>query len=187
MIDKVEAARRQLECAIRLRAREDDKLAVHTLVMAAYTILENLAKGSVLYEDGLKPHLTAIGKARFRGIAAFLKHADRDPTGILPAFDPAENDWRIGFCILLYRDLKGTLTPAMGAFHCWMLLRYPDQFALAEDSDFEFERSYRQAIGIQKEAGLEIVLLNGLLKAYDDGVIPATTGFLRRPPRGPLH
>jgi hypothetical protein len=59
MIDKVEAARRQIECAIRLVAREDDDLAVHTLIMAAYTILEDLSKGTVLYESGLKPHLTA--------------------------------------------------------------------------------------------------------------------------------
>ena len=37
-------------------------LAVHTLIMAAYTILEDLSKGTipyVLYELGLKPHLTA--------------------------------------------------------------------------------------------------------------------------------
>jgi hypothetical protein len=29
-----------------------------------------------------------------RSAAAFLKHADRDPDGILPPIDPPETDWR---------------------------------------------------------------------------------------------
>ena len=41
------------------RATRVADLAVHTLIMAAYIILENLSKGTVLYELGLKPHLTA--------------------------------------------------------------------------------------------------------------------------------
>jgi hypothetical protein len=70
---------------------------VHTRVMAAYGILEDLAKGNFFYEAGLKPHLTKIGRTRLRGAAAFLKHADRDPDGILPPIDPPETDWRSVF------------------------------------------------------------------------------------------
>lgn len=113
MIDKFDAARRQIECAIRLVAAEEDELAVHTLVMAAYGILKDLAKGNFFYEAGLKPHLTKIGKTRLHGVAAFLKHADHDSDGVLPPIDPPEIDWRIGFCLLLYRELKGKFTPTM--------------------------------------------------------------------------
>ena len=39
---------------------------MHTVVMAAYGILEDLAKGNFFYEAGLKPHLTKIGRTRLR-------------------------------------------------------------------------------------------------------------------------
>ncbi|MGD0565375.1 MAG: hypothetical protein ABSA66_20100 [Roseiarcus sp.] len=189
MINKIDAARRQIECAVRLVVNQDDELAVHTLTMAAYTILMDLAKGTPFYEFGMKPYLTTIGTERFRGASAFLKHADRDPTGILPAFDSTENDWRIGFGILLYRELKGAFTPAMAAFHCWMVIRHPDEFALAEDSDPEFEQLYRQAIELQKKSGreVEVVFLKALLDLYKQAAMSATTGFLRRSPGPPCH
>jgi hypothetical protein len=53
-VDKFDAARRQIECAIRVVAAEEDELAIHTLVMAAYSILEDLSKGRRYYEDGIK-------------------------------------------------------------------------------------------------------------------------------------
>ncbi len=60
-VDKFDAARRQIECAIRLVAAEEDELAIHTLVMAAFSILEDLSKGHRYYEEGINPHLTRIG------------------------------------------------------------------------------------------------------------------------------
>jgi hypothetical protein len=50
-VDKFDAARRQIERAIRLVAAEEDKLAIHTLVMAPYSILEDLSKGRRYYEE----------------------------------------------------------------------------------------------------------------------------------------
>ena len=38
-LDKYEAVRRQIECAIRLVAAEEDEAAIHTLVMAAYGVI----------------------------------------------------------------------------------------------------------------------------------------------------
>ena len=73
---------RQIECAIKLVAAEEDELAIHTLVMAAYGILEDLSKGRPYYEVGIKPLLTKIGLKRFRATANFLKHADRDPHAV---------------------------------------------------------------------------------------------------------
>ena len=53
MIDKVEAARRQVECAIRLVAAHDDELAVHTLAMAAFGILNDLAAARHVNYDAM--------------------------------------------------------------------------------------------------------------------------------------
>jgi hypothetical protein len=126
--------------------------------------------------------LTKIGESRLRDTAAFLKHADRDPERILKPFDPRENDWRISFCLLLYRSLKGAFTPPMAAFHCWMIMRHPDHFMLAEDDDSEFERGYREAVEFLRKEGraADTVFLTCLLRVFQDGLIPTDTGFARR-------
>jgi hypothetical protein len=83
-------------------AAEEDKLAIHTLVMAAYSILEDLSKGRRYYEEGIKTHLTKIGRKRFRATANFLKHADRDSDAVLKPDGIEDIEWRIGWCIILY-------------------------------------------------------------------------------------
>jgi hypothetical protein len=107
MIDKREAARRQLECAIRLAASEGDALAVHTLTMAAYGILQALIFRDDRYRREFERRLQ-VSKSRLWEIAVFLKHADRDPDGVLEAFAPQENDWRIGLCSLMYRTVAAS-------------------------------------------------------------------------------
>jgi hypothetical protein len=184
MIDKSEAARRQIECAIRLVAAREDDLAVHTLAMAAFGILNDLvATRTVDYDLKFKSFFTAIGWSHLTNTANFLKHANRDPEAILASLDPGENDWRIGFCLLLYRSLQGRLTPTMAAFHNWMVIRHPDEFQLAEDDDKNFEEAYRHSIRVLKESGrdVEMFLLAALIETYQTGVIPANTGFKRRP------
>jgi hypothetical protein len=180
VIDKLEAARRQIECAIRLVATVDDELAVHTLTMAAFGIVYDLAKGTRI-EQAISGYLTKIGRARLTGTAAFLKHADRDPDGVIASFEPAENDWRIGLCVLIYRLLAGAFTPTMAAFHCWMITKHPEEFRLAEDSDLDFERAYRASVDIlRQDREVDAILLQGLLKAFEEKLISPETGFARR-------
>ncbi len=188
MINKIDAAKRQIECAIRLVAAEEDELAIHTVVMAAYGVLEHLAKGSEYFETGMKPHLTQIGRDRLRSTANFLKHADRDPDGAISPPPPGDLEWRIGFCILLYRHLDGAFTPTMAAFHCWMVLLRPDEFQIEEDADAEFEMTYRQLLIVLKDPQPRFFLLNALLKTYQDGLVSPSRGFRRRSPDGdPAH
>jgi hypothetical protein len=157
MIDKSEAARKQIECAIRLVASREDDLAVHTLAMAAFGILNDLAAACTIdYDLFFRPLFTEIGWSHLTSTANFLKHADRDPEAILTSPDPRENHWRIGFCLLLYRSVQGTLTPTMAAFHNWMVVRHPDQFRLAEDDDKAFEEAYRHSIRVLKESGQDV-------------------------------
>jgi hypothetical protein len=186
MIDKNEAARRQIECAIRLVAAREDDLAIHTLAMAAFGILNDLAVArNVDYDLMFKPFFTAIGWSHLTNTANFLKHANRDPDAILASLDPGENDWRIGFCLLLYRSVRGRLTPTMAAFHNWMVIRHPDEFQLAEDGDKDFEEAYRHSIHALKESGrdVEIFLLDALIETYQKGIISADTSLKRRPCR----
>jgi hypothetical protein len=90
--------------------------------MAAYGILKDLSKGRPYYEDGIKPVLTKGGQKWIHDTANFLKHADRDPDAVLHPNNLPDNESRIGFCIILYRDLKEKFTPPMAAFHNWMVI-----------------------------------------------------------------
>jgi len=187
VISKLDAARRQLEAAIRLVAAIDDDLAIHTLTMAAHGILEPLIRGQDFYKLGLKPHLDSIGKPHIWDKANFLKHADRDPDGLLASFDPTDNDWRIGFCLLIYRVLSGELTPLMAAFHFWMIVRHPDQFSLEEEDDPAFEEAYREAIAFQRSQGrpADVVLLGVLIEQFKQGEIPLNADLRRRTRKQP--
>ena len=181
MIDKREAACRQIECAIRLVASPEDEFAVHTLAMAAFGILKDLAAAyDPDYEVKFKPFFTRIGWSRLTKTSNFLKHANKDSLGVFDSFDPRENDWAIGFSLLLYRSVQGNLTPTMAAFHCWMVIRHPDEFQIAEDADKDFEQLYRNSIRTLSGRDVETFLLNSLIDAYQKGIIPPETGFLRR-------
>ena len=181
MIDKLDAARRQIECSIRLTAAVEDELAVHTLTMAAFGLFRDLAKGSDYFENGINPLLTKIGRDKVYGVAAFLKHADRDPEGVIPSFDPAENDWRIGMAVLVFRFLHRGFTPIMAAFHAWMITRHPDAFNVAEDHDTEFERRYREALAFlhQQPREVQTVSLNALIEAFQQKLFSPNFDYAR--------
>jgi hypothetical protein len=67
-ISKLDAARKQLDCAIHLLDSEDP--AAHTLAYAAYCLLRDLSGADLRkLEDAL----------RLREVPEFLKHADHHP------------------------------------------------------------------------------------------------------------
>jgi hypothetical protein len=118
-ISKTEAARRLLDCAIRLRLREEDSLAAHTLAYAAFGILRDLVRdrGHEM-EDVLAVLLNQSSKMgrEFSGVPNFLKHADRDPEGMLAAHSPSTVHLTLAFAIRLWVELGGQETPEMQEF-----------------------------------------------------------------------
>ena len=89
-------------------------------------------------------------------------------------------DWRIGLCILLYRDFKVDSQQQWRRF-IWMVLPYPNEIQIDEDADAEFEAAYKESLRYVREPQSKLMLLNGLLKTHEDGIIPARRGFRRRP------
>ncbi len=168
-ISKLEAAQRQLDCAIRLYLAEEDHLSVHTLSRAAFRILYDLY--ATMRDDGfscdLDKLIQKLGWVRFNQAANFLKHADKDPTS---TDDLHENDTHmgIGFAIILYARLSGGYTPEMRAFDEWMKVTHPDEFKLPPDPDEDIEWGYRQAVEMLKTEpkSQRLVLANGLLKFF---------------------
>jgi hypothetical protein len=97
-ISKLDAARRQLETAIRLYFSEADPVSIHTLMSAAYQVLMDLNRiqhGSPMIKDAIpmwvRPDATKEARAKLNEAANFFKHADHDHNDILEfSLEPTE-------------------------------------------------------------------------------------------------
>jgi hypothetical protein len=181
-ITKLEAARRQLDEAIRLWLDSREPLAVHTLTMAAFRVLYDLiAINEPEYSSHLKQLLSAHGFTRFYKIANALKHADRDPASAVSLPDDRENEWRIGLALVAYRVLADDLTPEMGGFHMMSLSTYPEHFKVAEDDDPDIEAGAQYAAKLTREDVSQRRLITGVyVDCIRKGVLPTNINIKRR-------
>ena len=134
-VNKIEAARRQLEQALELLFDGKDPLPIHTLAMAALRILRDLAsdrpdegaKTVALMEASIRP---GVKKGEFWGAlhqaSNFLKHANRDPDAVLNEIRPEANDYALCIAGLIYQDLGGDLSPRMKVLRSLICVRNPD-------------------------------------------------------------
>jgi hypothetical protein len=132
-VTKLEAARRQIDEAIRLLFEGRDSVAVHTLAIAALHVLKDLSerrKGQSGFLDNIKAMIRPGMEKRFwNGInraANFFKHADRDPGDVLQGVADEANDYTLLLNCYLYRDLTSTMTVEMKSFDAWFTVCYPD-------------------------------------------------------------
>lgn len=135
--NKSDAARRQVEAAIRMLFSNEDRFAIHTVTAAAYRLLRDLAEhsgvsaihnfGKLIIRPGKeKAFWTAMNKP-----ANFLKHAVSDPNEVLELEEEA-NDEMITIYCLYYESLGFQMTPTMRSFVAWMTMLHPD--LLADDA-----------------------------------------------------
>lgn len=131
-VNKIEAARRQIDAAIRMLFSNEDPVAIYTLSMAAFRILRDLAsKRSDSYMEKIAQAIIKPGKEKecwslFLGPANFLKHADRDPDAILDNVDEVANDFILFWACTYYQDLGNQFTPEMNTLVSWFMALYPD-------------------------------------------------------------
>lgn len=134
-ISKLEAAQRQLDCAIRLLFTLDDMPSVITLSRAAFRILLDIYP--VLKPDGkfgaqLSQVIKGMGWSNFNKIANELKHAERDAEATI---EPHQMHAMvgIGIAITLYHQITEAYTPEMQAFEMLMTILEPDVFGGPHD------------------------------------------------------
>lgn len=132
-ITKLEAARRQLDAAIRIFFKDEDGLAVHTVSRAAFRILFDLASEGDI-KKALNTHIEKVGADRFNEETNFLKHADHDPEAEINDNFQAFTEAGIGMAIALYKHKGGKLTPEMVSFLVWSQFMRPGLFDLSEDT-----------------------------------------------------
>ena len=119
---KLEAARRQLDCAIRLYLNEEDLAAVHTLTWAALTILRDLTVATG--RDGRSRAFGSVGLDIDRRAANFLKHANKDPEASLLDIEAFIPEFVFREAVLLYKDLAGEITQEMDVAYTLSDLKY---------------------------------------------------------------
>jgi hypothetical protein len=141
-VNKNEAARRQLDAAIRMLFSNEDLVAVFTLAVAGLNIVRNLAekRSDLIFQEELKKLIKPGTENEFwksiQRPANFLKHADRDPDAILDGGEDQDIDWTLFIACMYYKDLGYQLTPEMCALTSWHMAIHKD--ILLEDKQNVF-------------------------------------------------
>jgi hypothetical protein len=122
-ISKLDAAKRQLETAIRLYFNYGDTVSIHFLACAAHEILSDLNKNyrgtPMIVSDYM---IKDDAKSRFMNIIRkpqnFFKHADKDPENAID-FKPEVIQYFIFDAIRKYQEITGENVPYFIIFKGW--------------------------------------------------------------------
>ena len=171
---KIDAARAQINTAIKLFFHDECPISVHTLTSTSYNILYDISKNSnsnfhFEMDVYIKPEHLKTWKYKVNEASNFFKHADRDPNAKIE-FEEATNELRLFNCCWGYCDLTKEFTPYMSVFMGWMKLFYSDLFKL-EDNElnkimegFEMYNIDPQNRKTSLEAGRLLLKNQGLLE-----------------------
>jgi hypothetical protein len=146
-ISKIEAASRQLDCAIELWFADKDQVSIHTLAAAAYQIVHDIKTERGLPRDLLYDSDVIEDQYRKRWINVlkksqnFFKHANNDPEDFLE-FRPKTNLGFMMFAAAGLRLLGEPTSYAVNAFTFWLILNKANWITPA------FRKLFEDRIGI---------------------------------------
>ena len=129
-VSKLNAARRQLDCAIELWFADKDKVSVHTLAAAAHQIIHdiNQKKGGkeLLFDSAkIKDEHRSDWISILKNAMNFFKHADKDAEEILE-FTPATSEMFMLFSIMGLESIGETTNDTEYTFFLWFSIHNPD-------------------------------------------------------------
>jgi hypothetical protein len=130
VIDKLDAAQRQLESAVTMFFYEWDVVSQHTLISAAHGILHDLAKqqgiqGSIKDSPLIRPEERREFIKAINLPQNFFKHADRDG-GTKLVFRYRLSHFYLFDAVRLLVLLGGSVSYTLKVFLRWFQLRDPD-------------------------------------------------------------
>lgn len=170
-ISKLDAASRQLDCALDLWFHDKDEVSIHTLASAAYQIVHDIneASGSprdLLYNKSwLKDENLRKVVGKLKMPANFFKHADRDPdpTGNID-FIPALSRWLMALVQLELRRLGQKSTDIQRAFIIWLAIREPQ--IVSEQS---FPANHFSSMSVEVLGDIRALSKKDMLRACQQG------------------
>jgi hypothetical protein len=164
-ISKLDAAKRQLEAAIRLYFSNGDPVPIHTLTAAAYNVTRDigtrrgarpmLVKGRVL--DRIKPEFRDKAGAKLNEAENFFKHGGPNPDGNLH-FDPAISEVMILDACLQYTMLAGEEPPLFAIYRWWFVANHRDLVNLAEGEGLPSIVNFPALIQMGRASYFDVVL-----------------------------
>ena len=130
-LSKLEAARRQLETAIKLYFEYGDEVSIHALAAAAYSLIRDINE-----HRGGEPMLKDLHLFLSDGLARefrkyinrpenFLKHADKDPDGV-DDLEPRWTEALLWEASRKYCEMTGEQNKLMLTFVFWFVERQPE-------------------------------------------------------------
>lgn len=168
-ISKVDAARRQLDTAIDLYFNDADALSCFTLAYAGLKVLLDIYPHH--QEDGFAKQIDEIlGKEGWRhlsGVGNFLKHADREPDGVLQKFHPDSAYTVLGLATLLFRRITGDFSLKMKALDCWTETIGAKELGIPELDENSVRAAISQQLIAELQAAPRHVLMAFAKTQYD--------------------
>lgn len=139
-ISKLDAARQQMETAVRLYFSHGDPISIHTLVAASYNVLRDLNKkcggvGLVVKEqflEAVKDECQKEMQARLNAAENFFKHADRDADSSFD-FNPDVTELLLFEACSVYFRLSREYPLPLRLFQWWFMANNQDLFNLPDD------------------------------------------------------
>jgi hypothetical protein len=138
-VSKLDAAKRQLETAIRLYFSDGDPVSIHTLTGASYNILRDITKHKgvepMLFKDrmldSVKPEYREMFIKKVNGAENFFKHGDRDHEAALD-FNADMSELLIIDACAQYKKLAGEEPSLFAIYRVWFTANRPDAFILTD-------------------------------------------------------
>jgi hypothetical protein len=130
-INKIDAARRQIDAAIRMTFRGEDPVAIHAVIGGAHRIIRDICeqRGDIdsyqRFTDFIVPGHEGEFWRYWNASVNFLKHADKDPNAI-HELDAETTDFLIVITARWYRDLGNSVSEEMRYFAGWWAIMHPD-------------------------------------------------------------
>jgi hypothetical protein len=130
-INKLDAARRQINAAIRMTFEGEDPVAIHSVIAAGHRIIRDICeqRGDIesylRFTDWIAPGYEREFWHAMNASANFIKHADKDPDEIHELDDEA-SDYMIVFATKWYRDLGNSISTEMNVFATWWAVQHPN-------------------------------------------------------------
>jgi len=127
----MDAARRQIDAAIRMTFSAEDPVAIHSVISAANRIVRDLCtkRGDIesylRFTDWIADGYEKQFWSAFNASTNFIKHAHDDPDAIFDLDDEA-SDFLIVFTSKWYRDLGNTTTREMNVFMTWWAAQHEE-------------------------------------------------------------
>ena len=141
-INKLDAARRQIDAAIRMTFAGEDPVAIHSIIAAGHRIVKDICeqRGDIesylKFTDWIAPGYEKEFWSHMNASANFVKHADRDADAI-HEMDVETPDFMIAFSAKWYRDLGHSTSFEMNVFVTWWALQHPKVISPAVLAQFK--------------------------------------------------